>query len=141
MPLAWIHNLPREYAEKFASELGVSVQGTLDYLPKKLKDKWRALEACLPPHITDKFAASTDVAGTSMVKIQRGVVHAQVSYAQNILSVFLPPRIRESPLSKYALDLFKSHTEDLAQFIMSVLSAAGILEYQVSESALVRLIV
>ncbi|PNF34152.1 hypothetical protein B7P43_G18333, partial [Cryptotermes secundus] len=59
----------------------------------------------------------------------------------DILSVFLPPRIRESLLSKYVLDRFKGHIEDLTQFIKSVVSAAGILEYQVSESALVRLIV
>ena len=55
MPLAWIHNLPREEAEKLASELGVSVQGTLDELRKRLQEKWRALEVCLPPQITDKL--------------------------------------------------------------------------------------
>jgi hypothetical protein len=32
MPLAWIHNLPKEEAEKLATELGVPVQGTLDEL-------------------------------------------------------------------------------------------------------------
>jgi hypothetical protein len=82
MPLAWIYNLPREEAEKFASELGVSVQGTLDELRKRLKEKWRALEVCLPPQIADKFAASTDIAGTRMSKIRAGDVYAQVSYAQ-----------------------------------------------------------
>ncbi|PNF23275.1 hypothetical protein B7P43_G17179 [Cryptotermes secundus] len=219
MPLAWIHNLPRDEAEKFASELGVSVQGTLDELQKRLKEKWRALKVCLPPQITDKFAASTDVAGPSAIKIQAGDVRAQSCYAQSklrgnvvselvtsisiltdtepervfrflvrakqvydlklvtdgeflallvartagklmniisghlrlssdwalvcsdILSQFLPPRVRESFLFKYVLDRFQGHREDLAQFITSVVNAAGILEYHVSESALVRRIV
>ncbi|PNF25747.1 hypothetical protein B7P43_G12985 [Cryptotermes secundus] len=215
MPLAWIHNLPREEAEKLASELCVSVQGTLDELRKRLKEKWRALEVCLPPQITDKFAASTDVAGPSAIKSQAGEVHAQSSYAQSklrvselvsipiltdtepervfrflvrakqfydlklvtdveflallvartagrlmniisghlrlssdwalvcsdILSEFLPPRIREIFLFKYVLDRFQGHAEDFAQFVTSVVSAAGILEYHVSESALVSRIV
>ncbi|PNF20864.1 hypothetical protein B7P43_G11731 [Cryptotermes secundus] len=85
MPLAWIHNLPRDEAKKFASELGVSVQGTLDELRNRLKEKWRALEVCLPPQITDNFAASTDVAGPSAIKSQAGEVHAQSSYAQSKL--------------------------------------------------------
>jgi hypothetical protein len=44
MPLAWIHNLPREEAEKLAMELGVPVQGTLDEFRKRLKEsgkRWR----------------------------------------------------------------------------------------------------
>ena len=59
----------REEAEKLPVELGVSVQGSVDELRKKLNDKWRALEAYLPPHVTDKLAPSMDVAGTSCVKI------------------------------------------------------------------------
>ncbi|PNF19609.1 hypothetical protein B7P43_G16647 [Cryptotermes secundus] len=190
MALAWIHNLPRERAEKLASELGVSVQGTLDELQKRLKEKWRALEVCLPPQITDKFAASTDVAGPSAIKSQvvsltdtepervfRFLVRAKQVYdlklvtdgeflallvartagrlmniisghlrlssdwalvCSDILSVFLPPRIREGLLSKYVLDRFQGHRDDLAQFITYVVDAAGILEYQSSESSLVR---
>jgi hypothetical protein len=40
MPLAWIHSIPKEEAEKLAMELGVPVQGTLDELHKRLKEKW-----------------------------------------------------------------------------------------------------
>jgi hypothetical protein len=47
MPLGWIHNLPREEAEKLANELGLSAQGTLDELRRKVKDKWRAVETYL----------------------------------------------------------------------------------------------
>jgi hypothetical protein len=82
MPLGWIHNLPREEAEKLANELGVSTQGTLDELWRKMKDKWRALETCLPPQIADKFGVGMDVAGVSNVKTQNADVHAQISYLQ-----------------------------------------------------------
>jgi hypothetical protein len=51
MPLAWIYNLPREDAEKLAIAFGVSVQGTLDELRKKLK-KLRAVEKYLLPQST-----------------------------------------------------------------------------------------
>jgi predicted transcriptional regulator len=54
MPLAWIHNLPKEEAEKLAMELGVPVQGTMDELRKRLKDKWRIVETYLPPQSKDK---------------------------------------------------------------------------------------
>jgi hypothetical protein len=49
MLLAWIYNLPREEAEKLEMELCVPVQGTLDDLRKRLKEKWKALETYLPP--------------------------------------------------------------------------------------------
>jgi hypothetical protein len=82
MPLGWIHNLPREEAEKLANELGVSAQRTLDELRRKVKDKGRAVEIYLPPQIADKFGAGMDVAGVSNVKIQNADVHAQISYSQ-----------------------------------------------------------
>ncbi|PNF41498.1 hypothetical protein B7P43_G13234 [Cryptotermes secundus] len=59
----------------------------------------------------------------------------------DILSAFLPPRIRESLLSKYVLDWFQGDAEELFQFVASVVSAAGIIEYQVSDLALVHFIV
>jgi hypothetical protein len=65
--IAWIHNLPREEAEKLATEMGVSVQGTLDELRKRLKEKWGALENYLPPQSTDKSEVGMDVAGVSDV--------------------------------------------------------------------------
>jgi hypothetical protein len=43
MPMDWIHNISKEEAEKLAMELSVPVQGTLDELRKKLKEKYKAL--------------------------------------------------------------------------------------------------
>ena len=88
MLLTWIHHLPREEAEKLAVELGVSAQGSLDELRKKLKDKWRALEAYLPPHVTDKLVQSLDVAGSSTVEVQGGDSHSLSSYIQSIWVCF-----------------------------------------------------
>jgi hypothetical protein len=58
MPLAWLHNLPREEAEKLAMELSVPVQGTLDDLRKSLKEKWKALETYRHPQSIDRFSAA-----------------------------------------------------------------------------------
>jgi hypothetical protein len=43
MPLAWIHNHPKEEDEKLAIELGVPVQGTLNELRKRLKESGKYL--------------------------------------------------------------------------------------------------
>jgi hypothetical protein len=47
----------------------------------------------------------------------------------------------EGVLSKYVLDRFQTSTEKLSQFVVSVVVAANILDYQVSESVLVWCIV
>jgi hypothetical protein len=60
------------------------------------------------------------------------------SVCAEILSTFLPPRIRELFLSKYVLDRFQSATEELSQFVMSVVAAADIVDYEVPESVLVH---
>jgi hypothetical protein len=65
MPLAWIHNLPKEEAEKLATELGVPVQGTLDEFRKRLKEKWKAVETYLPPQREDKSEVAMHTAGIS----------------------------------------------------------------------------
>ena len=61
-------------------ELGVSAQGSLDELRKRLKEKWRALEVYLPPHLTDKLASSRDTADTSGVRSLGGDSSPQTSY-------------------------------------------------------------
>jgi hypothetical protein len=216
MPLAWFHNLSREEAEKLASELSLSTQGTLDELRKRLKEKWKTLEGYLPPQSTDKSEVSTHAASVSDVKSQSCDLSSQVTYFQiksrgkvatdlvknipvlsdtepesvfkflvrarevydlklvtdaeflallvpktvgrltqivsahlsisskwgsvcaEILSTFLPPRIREVFLSRYVLDRFQSATEELSQFVTSVVVAADILSYEVPESVLVH---
>jgi hypothetical protein len=216
MPLAWIHNLPKEEVEKLATELGVSVQGTLDELRKRLKEKWKAVATYLPPQVEDKSEVAMHTAGVSDTKVQGGDVHDHVTVVQiklkgnvatdlvktlpvlsdtepenvfkflmrarevydlglvtdaeflallvarttgrftqvigvhlsasskwgsvcsEILSTFLPSRIREGFLLKYVLDRFQSATEELSQFVMSVVAAADILGYEVSESVLVH---
>jgi hypothetical protein len=212
MSLAWIHNLPKEEAEKLAMELGVPIHGTLNELRKRLKDKWRLVETYLPPQSTDKSEVAVHTAGSSNVKIEGGHVHEHGSYYQiklkgnvvtglvknvpvlsstepeavfaflvraseihrsnlvcdeeflallfarttgritqifgvhlsassswnsvcfEILSSFLPPGIREGFVLKYVLDRFQSATEELSQFVMSVVVAADVLGYKVPES-------
>jgi hypothetical protein len=219
MPLAWIHALPKEDAEKLAMELGVSVQGTLDELRKRLKEKWRLLQIYLPPQSTDKSGVAVHTAASSSIQGQGGNVHDHDSYfrmklkgnvvtglvknipvlsstepeavfqflvraseihrlnlvpdeellallvarttgritqifgvhlsvsscwtsvCSEILSIFLPPRIREGFVSKYILDRFQSATEELSQFVMSVVSAVDVLGYKVPESDLVHRVV
>jgi hypothetical protein len=82
MPLAWIHNLHREDAEKLARELSVPVQGTLNDLRKSLKEKWKALETYLPPQSADKSQVAMHAAGVSDNKVRCSDVHDHVSYSQ-----------------------------------------------------------
>ncbi|PNF34200.1 hypothetical protein B7P43_G17550 [Cryptotermes secundus] len=58
-----------------------------------------------------------------------------------ILSIFLPPHIQEGFLSRYVLNRFQAATEELSQFVISVVTATNILKYQAPESGLVHRIV
>jgi hypothetical protein len=58
MPLAWIHKLSREDAEKLAMGLGAPVR-------KGLKNKWKALETYLPPQSADKSEVAMHTVGVS----------------------------------------------------------------------------
>ncbi|PNF39908.1 hypothetical protein B7P43_G18182, partial [Cryptotermes secundus] len=96
--------------------------------------------------VTDREFLAMLVARTAgrLMNIISGHLRLSSDWAlvcSDIVSEFLPPRIREIFLFKYVLDRFQGHREDLAQFITSVVNAAGILEYHVSESALVCRIV
>jgi hypothetical protein len=71
--------LPREEAEKLAVEFGVPVDGTLDDLRKRLKEKWRAVEH-LPPQGVGASEEGMGVAGSSAGSA--GGVHTQVNYLQ-----------------------------------------------------------
>jgi hypothetical protein len=58
-----------------------------------------------------------------------------------IISTFLPPRIKEQFLASHVLDRFQSPTEDLIEYIMSVVTAAKILGFLGTEMQLVHRIV
>jgi hypothetical protein len=63
---AWMN--PQSFegkSRKLAAELRVSVQGTLDDLRKKLKEKWKALEQYLHPQSSDKSEVVMHAAGFS----------------------------------------------------------------------------
>jgi hypothetical protein len=58
MPLVWIHDLSRLQADELANQLGLSTDGTLDDLRKRIKDKWTAVEPFLPSHSAANSNAS-----------------------------------------------------------------------------------
>jgi hypothetical protein len=43
MPLAWIHELSKQNLEELALQLGLSTDGTLDNLRKRVKQKWAVI--------------------------------------------------------------------------------------------------
>jgi hypothetical protein len=55
-----------------------------------------------------------------------------------LISTFLPPRVKEKLLRSHVLDRFQSSTDDLSSFIKSVETAADILGFSGSESQLVH---
>jgi hypothetical protein len=55
-----------------------------------------------------------------------------------IISIFIPPRIKEQILVSHVLDRFQSPTEDLTEYIMSVLAAAKIFGFLGTEVQLVH---
>jgi hypothetical protein len=75
---------------------------------------------------------------TQIVSAHLGAPSSWGAVRSQILSAFLPSRIREGLLSKYVLDRFQGASEDLSHFIMSVVASAKILEYDVPESVLVE---
>ncbi|PNF33358.1 hypothetical protein B7P43_G05688 [Cryptotermes secundus] len=213
MPLKWIHDLSREEAERLAVELSVPVQGTLDKLHKRVKEKWKVLETYLPPQRADKSDVAMHTGESSdsrLSSVQGHVTYSQIKLRAKVVtdlvkgipvlsdaepeavlqflirasevydlglvtdeeflallvarttgrftqiisghlsasanwgvvrselrSTFLPPRIREGLLTKYVLERFHFVAEDLSKYIMSVVAAANILDYDVPESALV----
>jgi hypothetical protein len=48
MPLAWIHDLSKQQVEELARQMGLSIDGTLDDLRKRLKQKWTVIQPYLP---------------------------------------------------------------------------------------------
>jgi hypothetical protein len=93
--------------------------------------------------VTDEEFLALLVARTTGRITQVFGVHLSASsnwglICSEILSTFLPLRIREGFLSKYVLDRFQSATEELSKFVMFAVVAADILAYEVPESVLVH---
>lgn len=55
-----------------------------------------------------------------------------------IITTFLPPRVKEQFLASYVLDRFQAPTEDLTSYVMSVVGAATILGFPGTEAQLVQ---
>jgi hypothetical protein len=193
-----------------ASQLGLSTDGTLDDLRRRVKEKWTAIEAYLPSQSTDKsplvtkpvpqitesqvregtylsktklklvtdliknipllvdtdpekiliflirvkevfdLKLVTDVEFISLLISRTSgritqILGAHLGTTQNwglvrseIISTFLPPRVKERFLASYILERFQSSSEDLNNFVMSVVAAADILGFEGSESQLVH---
>ena len=210
MPLAWIYDLSKQQAEELARQLGLSTDGTLDDLRKRVKEKWTAIEPCLPFPSTAKSSVvtkpvlqSTDSVGyqgycLNKVKLKlatdlisaipvlsvtdpeeiltfliraKGVfdlklvsdsefmallvsrtsgritqiLGAHVGTTQcwglvqtEIISTFLPCRVKERFLASHVLERFQSPGEDLNSYVMSVVAAADILGFSGSEAQLVQ---
>jgi hypothetical protein len=48
MPLAWIHDLPKQQLKELATQLGLPKDRTLDDLRRKVKQKWEVIKPYLP---------------------------------------------------------------------------------------------
>jgi hypothetical protein len=55
-----------------------------------------------------------------------------------IISTFLPPRVRERFLDSYVLDCFQSSSKDLSSYLVLVVAAADILGLKGQESQSIR---
>jgi hypothetical protein len=49
MPLARIYDLAKQQLEELADQLGLSIDGALDDLRKRVRDKWTTIQTYLPP--------------------------------------------------------------------------------------------
>lgn len=84
MPLAWVHDLSKQQVEELAGQLGLPIDGTLDDLRKRVKQKWSAIEPYLPSPSVAKSALvsesnasrddSTVRASTHLMKVKLNLV-------------------------------------------------------------------
>jgi hypothetical protein len=66
-----------------------------------------------------------------------GTTHNWGLVQDEIISTFLPPRVKEKLLMSQVLDRFQAASEDLATHILSVVAAAATFGFEGSESQLV----
>jgi hypothetical protein len=90
--------------------------------------------------VTDEESLALLVARTTgrFTQIIGGHLSASANWGvicSELWSTFIPPRIREGLLTRYVLERFHLLTEDLSEYIMSVVAAANNLGYDVPESS------
>jgi hypothetical protein len=74
---------------------------------------------------------------TQILGAHLGSTQGWAMLQSEIISTFLPPRVKEEFLASYVLVRFQSSAEDLNTYVMSVVAAAEVLGYTGSESQLV----
>jgi hypothetical protein len=57
MPVTWIHDLSKQHEEELASQLGLTIDGTLDELRKRVKERWTDME----PYLHSQSAAKSSL--------------------------------------------------------------------------------
>jgi hypothetical protein len=72
MPLGWIHDLSKQQVEELAGQLGLPIDGTLDDLRKRVKQKWAVIE----PYLPSSSAAKSTLVSESNVPCNDSSVQA-----------------------------------------------------------------
>jgi hypothetical protein len=89
IPLAWIHELPKQQLESLAGQLNLSTEGTLDDLRKRVKDKWTTIEPYLPPHTTAKSLQTMNPIQSTTdptVRVDTSVNKVKIKLASDLIS-------------------------------------------------------
>jgi hypothetical protein len=109
MPLAWIHDLSKQQAEELARQMGLSVDGTLDDLRKRLKQKWTALQpywpspsAVKPSLVSEPNSLNTDF------------INHECSYLGKVKSKLVSDLIKNVPL------LTDTNPKNVVKFLIRV---------------------
>jgi hypothetical protein len=89
MPVTWIHDLSKQQVEGLAGQLGLPIDGTLDELRKRVKEKW----AFIHPYLSSPTAAKSTMASGALPLSQSTVnkrlhptrVHSRLLRARSLL--------------------------------------------------------
>jgi hypothetical protein len=109
VPLAWIHYFPKQQAEKLTSQLGLSIDGTLDDLRKRLKQKWTSLQPYFPPPSAPKSSQASEPNPLNIYSIGH-----ESTYLSKVNFKLVSNLIKNIPL------LADTDPEKIVKFFMSV---------------------
>jgi hypothetical protein len=90
------------------------------------------------PELMALLVSRTSGRITQILGAHLGTTQGWGMVQSEIISTFLPPRVKEKFLASYVLERFQSSGEDLNSYIMSMVAAADILGFAGSESQLVH---